>query len=416
MPMLRFAHLADLHLDTPFRGIAGINAELQAALVDASLKAWDNAVDICLRDPPVDFVLIAGDVYEHDEASVRAQLRFLRGLERLSEAGVPTFIVHGNHDPQGGRWSAIRAWPQLVTVFGHDGVDMKKVEKGGEPIALVHGMSYPERNVRDNLAARFSRSDTALYQIALLHANVGDQPEHGRYAPCSLEDLRRSGMDYWALGHVHARQTISTAQPTVVYPGNLQARHPGEEGSKGFYIVEVEPGGTPQLAFQAVDVWRYATIRLDLGHESVQSVDEVTSLLTKAAHARKGDRGLLATAEVVGRTGLHSDLRRRGMGEDLLRTLRDEAQADIWWNEVKLATRSPLDRVERMEAGDFVADLLRRSESGRAAATTKITALLDALGVAVREIDTAALVTSAEEIWDEAEQLAFDLVDREDER
>ena len=74
MPTLRFAHLADLHLDTPFRGIAGINGELQAALADASLNAWDNAVDICLRDQ-VDFVLIAGDVYEHDEASVRAQLR-----------------------------------------------------------------------------------------------------------------------------------------------------------------------------------------------------------------------------------------------------------------------------------------------------------------------------------------------------
>ena len=115
MTTFRFAHVADLHLDTPFSGLAMLNERLADQLQDASLNAWDRVVEGCIEHQ-VNFLVIAGDVYDSDTASVRAQLRFLKGLQRLSRSEIPCFIVHGNHDPNGGRWPAIETWPEGVTV------------------------------------------------------------------------------------------------------------------------------------------------------------------------------------------------------------------------------------------------------------------------------------------------------------
>ena len=413
---LRFAHLADLHLDSPFRGVGALGGRLQTALTEASLQAWDRAVDICLAEG-VDFVLLAGDVYEQAEAGVRAQLRFLRGLERLSAAGVPVFVVHGNHDPQGGRWPAVRAWPDGVTVFGSSAVETVPVERGGRVLALVHGLSYPERHVTENLALRFRRLEDPVYQVGLLHASVGDHPEHGRYAPCSLDDLRRSGLDYWALGHVHTREVLSAAFPCAAYPGNLQARHPGEEGPHGFFLVEVDGAGPPRLEFRAADLWRFATLRFDLGRDPASSVDEVLSRLQGTAEASRDGRGLIARAELSGATALHPELRRAGAAEDLLRILREEAPEEIGWDALEVRTRPEQDRAARMAAGDFVADLLRGGEAGRAGAGERLAALIGELRsraefAALREVvDWEALGGDAERLWREAEQLAVDLLE-----
>lgn len=418
MAALRFAHLADLHLDTPFRGLGRVSEALQASLADASLAAWDRAVDICLAER-VEFVLIAGDVYDQEEAGVRAQLRFLRGLQRLAGAGVPTFIVHGNHDPQGGRWPAIREWPAGVTVFGSADVQIVPVERDGRVLALIHGMSYPERHVGANLAARFRRRPEPVYQIGLLHASVGDHPEHGRYAPCSLQDLRASGLDYWALGHVHTREVVCAEAPAVVYPGNLQARHPGEQGPRGLYIVEAEPGAAPRLTFRAADLWRFGTIALDLGRDPAASLEEVASRLAQAAQDVKEDRGLIASADVAGATALHVELNRRGVREDLLRQLRDDAAGlpDVWWDDLRIRTRPAQERARRLEAGDFLADLLRGSDARQAEAAARVAALLEDLrskpdlAALRREIDWTGIGAAAGDLWDEAERLAFDLLE-----
>ena len=423
MPALRFAHLADLHLDTPFHGIGAVDPAIQSSLAEASLQAWDRTVDICLQQR-LDFVLIAGDVYDQEEAGVRAQLRFLRGLQRLSAAAIPVFVIHGNHDPQGGRWPAIKEWPAGVTVFGHDRVDVIPVERDGHTLALVHGTSYPVRHVTENLALRFRRRDEPVYQIGLLHASVGDHPEHGVYAPCSLDDLRRSGLDYWALGHVHTRQTLCGDAPAAVYPGNLQARHPGEQGPRGFYVVEAERDHPPLLTFQPCDLWRFATLSLDLGGAPLSSVDQVAAHLLRAAQDRQGDRGLIARAELTGPTPLHADLNRTGVRDDLLRDLREQAHGagDLWWDELTIRTRPLQDRAKRMEAADFVGDLLRWSEAHRPEAPARVAALLAELRTtgdlaALRqELDWGAVEAAADDLAEQAEQLAWDLLEERAER
>src|SRR5262245_51374847 len=127
MSGFRFVHAADLHLDTPFEGLARTSPEVGAALRDASLQAFDALVELTLREDAA-FLVIAGDVYDGAERGVRAQLRFLGGLRRLSEAGVQVLVTHGNHDPLDG-WSAIREWPAGVHVFSPEVVEQVPVER-----------------------------------------------------------------------------------------------------------------------------------------------------------------------------------------------------------------------------------------------------------------------------------------------
>ena len=101
----RFLHAADLHLDTPFTGMRRVDASLVATLRDATTRAFDNLVNAALEHS-VAFVVIAGDIYDGPERGVRAQLAFRNGLDRLAQAGIRSFVVHGNHDPLEDGWSA----------------------------------------------------------------------------------------------------------------------------------------------------------------------------------------------------------------------------------------------------------------------------------------------------------------------
>lgn len=412
----RFAHLADLHLDTPFQGLRANRPDLAATLRDASLTAWDHAVTACLA-AEVDFVVIAGDVYDGAEAGVRAQLRFRDGLARLAAAGVQSFVVHGNHDPQGGRWSAISDWPPGVTVFGHDDVASAPVVKDGQQLALVHGISYASQEVTENLAARFKRDSSFVgYQVGLLHANVDGRGGHANYAPASLADLRASGMDYWALGHVHVRAVLSHEHPLAIYPGNLQARHVNETGEKGFYLVDVDDGRAT-ASFVEVGLVRFDAIQLDIA--GLTSVAEVHSALTAAALLPRGTAlTQVLRASLHGSGPTHAALQKAGE-TGLLEYLVDVAPAGVWWDEVRLRTRPELDRETRLRAGDFIADLLTLSDARRPDASAHVASLVAELQShallrnVADHLGLEALIAEAQALWDEAAIAAFDLVDAE---
>ena len=357
MTAFSFAHVADLHLDTPFSGLSLLNAALAENLRDASLNAWDRVVDTCLEQQ-VNFLLIAGDIYDTTEASVRAQLRFKRGLERLGEASIPVFIVHGNHDPRGGKWPAIDHWPEHVTVFGHEEVTALPVLVNGEVVAVVSGISYPERHVKENLSLRFKRSLEAPYHIGLLHCNVDADPGHGVYAPCTLRDLQDSGLDYWALGHIHSRRVLSEADPVIVYPGNTQARHPNETGDKGFCIVRVEQGQTSLEWVQTGSV-HFGHLDLDLQREPLSSMEQLEHRLLKGAQQLAEEGQWILRARIRGRTPLHAQLCRSGTAQSLLAVLQDERLSGVWWDEVQIDTRMDFDREARKTGEDFHADLIR---------------------------------------------------------
>ena len=412
----RFLHAADLHLDTPFSGLAAAAPEISAALRDASLLAFDDLVRTAIaRD--VSFVVLAGDVYDGAERGVRAQLRVLRGVRRLAEHGIRTFIAAGNHDPVEEGWSAIHEWPDLVTVFPPGEVTSVTVERDGVPIATVHGSSYARRAVTENLAIGFRRTDAPGFHVAVLHANVDGQPDHDPYSPCRLDDLVRSGIDYWALGHVHDRRVLHR-DPWVVYPGNLQGRSPrrSERGAKGALIVEVDDAGrVREPEHVALDRVRFDTV--DVPIDDVVDLGALHQRLEEVASRRLGladGRSLLLRARLVGGGLLHADLRRPGLAAAVLAELRADAPLDhpfLWWDRLEVATTSARDLDELRRRNDFVADLLDQAEgmdpAAREAARREWEAALPA--------DLATLLDGdpldpAPERWDDAASLAVDLV------
>ena len=375
-PDFSFVHAADLHLDTPFKGIGSTAPWVAEQLREASLGAFDSLVELCL-ERRVAFLVIAGDVYDGPERGLRAQLRFRDGLARLSDAGISSFVVHGNHDPVETGWSALSGpWPERVTVFGTATVGAVPVEVGGTPLATVQGISFAQRSERENLALKFAHRAGPGLQVGVLHCNVhGAAPGYDDYSPCTLDDLRSVGLDYWALGHVHASMVLSgrrgSDEPWVVYPGNLQARSPkpSERGPKGAVVVHVSRGRVTDLEPVSCDVVRFDLVELDIG-----DVADLAELRTGSSPPRAigwrpqtgvpwcsagswGDRPtciLTSDAREPWRTC--SSALRGDFAED---------KPFCWWDSVDDLSRPAIDLDSARAGSDFAADLIAVADEAR---------------------------------------------------
>jgi DNA repair exonuclease SbcCD nuclease subunit len=360
MSLLRFVHAADLHLDSPFSGLRGIAPEIAATLYQATFDAYDRLIALCIEER-VDALLVAGDVFDEADRSLRAQLTFVEGLKRLDEAGIRSFICHGNHDPLDG-WEAKLTLPSRCHRFGPN-VEQIPVFADEPERAVVYGISYPQREVRDNLVPRFRAVASGGFSIGLLHTNVDNNTDHASYAPCSLSDLCNTGIDYWALGHVHTRQILHQFHPTVVYPGNPQGRHPNERGARGVYLVDVSDSGQVRTDFRPVDVVRWDVIQIDIGSsETEQELLNAIHETLDACQSTADGRSLVVRMILHGRGPLHTSLNRQGFVDDLLESVNGDwayQRPFVWCERIQAATASPFDRESRRQGTDFLGDLLR---------------------------------------------------------
>ena len=318
MKKIRFIHTADLHLDSPFRGLAQTSGSLRDLLQSATFEALNRIVTHAIESKS-DFVVIAGDLYDSRDRSLRALVEFRHQMERLAERDIGVYVVHGNHDPLNG-WGSEFKMPSNVFTF--DGqVQALPVIRGGREVARVAGVSYTRERVTDNLARSFKRTLGDVYSIAVLHANIGRQSGHADYAPAPLDDLVRAGFDYWALGHVHNRSVLF-ASPPIVYPGNPQGRHARETGPRGCFQVDVDSSGRTRLKFIETDVVRWANLEFSIGdHSRMDSL--IDGLREKAKRiGAKFDGPTLLRCRLVGNGPLHSDLRREGMSEEIQHQLQ----------------------------------------------------------------------------------------------
>jgi len=376
IPDFSFVHAADLHLDTPFKGIGTTAPHVAEQLREASLSAFDSLVELCLQRGAA-FLVIAGDIYDGPERGLRAQLRFRDGLARLSAAGISSFVVHGNHDPVETGWSALGgSWPERVTVFGSGPVEAVPVEIDGIPAATVQGVSFAQRSEHENLALRFARSAGPGVQIGVLHCNVqGAASGYQDYSPCTLDELRSVGLDYWALGHVHSRMILSGRQgsdePWVVYPGNLQARSPkpSERGLKGATVVHVRGGRIAELEPVWCDLVRFDLVQLDVS--GIADFADLRGRLVLAARdllASADGRSLVLRGQLIGDGELHGDLRRPGALHDLLVAIREDFATDqpfCWWDSIDDQSRPAIDLDMARDGSDFAADLIALADELR---------------------------------------------------
>jgi DNA repair exonuclease SbcCD nuclease subunit len=370
----RFLHTGDLHLDSPLEGLsAEAPPEVLAVLRSATTDAWRNVVRLAIEEA-VDFVVVAGDVFEVSSPTLIGQTRFRDGLAELGTAGIRSFVVHGNHDPLDGRsWAPSLHFPESVHRFGADAVEVVPVLRDGREIARVHGRSYPRTAVSDNYALGYRADPDAAFSIGLLHTNVGDRPGHHNYAPCSADDLRASGMDYWALGHIHQPGQV-LADPPAWYCGIPQGRDPGELGARGCYVVDVDTARRVSVRFLAADVVRWQPVEVDIGS---LADDEALRRACREAVASAGDaadgRSLVVRLRLSGRGPLHATLRRPGYLDDLRMLLDEERSAQppfAWVESIRDATRPNVDLDGRRDAPDFVGDFLRTVSTARRSGRT----------------------------------------------
>lgn len=384
-----FVHAADLHIDSRFVAWAGAPDAVRSTLLESTHRAFRNLIKLCV-DRKASFLLVGGDVYDASDRSVRAQLRFRDGLAELSDRGISSYVVHGNHDPLDG-WANTIGFPQAVTVFGPS-PEWAVVKDGAGPIAQIQGMSYPTQDVHENVVAKFSMPESSgLFSIGLLHCNLGGNPNHGNYAPCSVADLERVGLDYWALGHIHKRAVVKAFRPAIVYPGNTQGRDMQETGPRGCYVISVDDTREIDAEFVPLDTvrWEQSDVRLD----SARTMDDVLLAIDqKIFELRAGSDGrpVVCRLALTGRGPVHDELARDGAVDDLLAHLRDSFVPDghwVWIDSLDDRTRPIVDLEARAHELDFLGLLLSRAQA----------TLQGRLGIAEMSRDVnAALKTSRE--------------------
>ncbi len=373
MPTLSFIHAADLHLDSPFVGLQQVNEQIAQRLRDATFEAFDNLVQAAL-DHEVDFILVAGDVYDSAEGGLRAQAHFRKGLTKLALRGIPSYVVHGNHDPLD-RWISAIDWPDEVKVFSKEDNQSHTFYKGDEPVARIHGISYPTKRVSETFGRKFQRTGPEPFQIGLFHCNVNGDPRHDDYAPRTLDELRECNLDYWALGHVHERKVLNDNSPFVAYPGNIQGRHIRETGPRGAMLIRTRGATVEHHEFLPLH-----TVRWEHNHVDIGGLTTVDGLIEQIQNGVESDgRSLIVRITLTGRGPLHTQLARDLQG--VLGMVRESCASTagnqfVWIERVEDRTRPEVDLVERANEEDFVGSLLRIAGSLQ---TEDITAALNGL-------------------------------------
>ncbi|MDF2557469.1 MAG: repair exonuclease [Bacillales bacterium] len=233
---IRFLHAADLHLGAKFRDFQNLPKKYSDLLNKSGYVAFRKLIDKAIEEQ-VDFVIFAGDIYNVEDKNLKAQVEFQKGMKRLYEHSIPVYVIHGNHDFLGGTKFNL-ALPKNVHVFSKQVEHKQLTTKSGETVEMV-GFSYSQNHISEKMVDQYFKLGIADFSIGILHGNFGSRTEHGNYAPFTIGDLRAKDFQYWALGHIHKRDIVSTA-PHAVYPGSLVGRNRKETGEKGFYLVTLD--------------------------------------------------------------------------------------------------------------------------------------------------------------------------------
>ncbi|WP_412049336.1 metallophosphoesterase family protein [Hoeflea sp. Naph1] len=335
----RFIHTADIHLDSPLKSLALRNADLASLIGAATRRAFSATIDLCL-DEKVDALIIAGDLYDGDQTSMKTA-RFLAGeLTRLSQAGILTFIIRGNHDALS-KVSKELVLPDTVKLFGGR-PEHVLVERGlGEKPVAIHGLSFAQPTAPESLISRYKPPLADAINIGIMHTSLGGAPGHDRYAPCSPAELDAIGYNYWALGHIHKR-SVTTAQSTIVMPGMPQGRDIGEDGPKSVTLVSIGEDGTVSLEEKPVALAEFVRVPIDL--DGIAEWDDLAAAITTALSSARAE----ATApELVVRLGFSGETplawRMRRDADLLLAEAEDRAAraGSVWIDKLEIECVAP---------------------------------------------------------------------------
>lgn len=361
MQSFRFIHTGDIHLDSPLKGLAGQQGAAAERIRTATRAAFETLISQAIEDE-VAFVVIAGDLYDGDWRDYQTGLFFVKQMGRLSQAKIPVFLLHGNHDAES-QITRKLTLPPNVSVFS-----ARKPETFRLPhlnIAL-HGHSFRQRDVTDNLVPAYPSPVPGCFNIGVLHTGLGGMPGHANYAPCAIEDLINKGYDYWALAHVH-QAAVLHERPHVVFCGNLQGRHIRESGAKGASLVTIEDGQVAEIAPLHVDCVRWILLQVPVEQcgAVADAVDRIRQAIEEAVERDAQGRLLASRIELTGRTGLHGEL--LASADHLLAEARAAAlglgDEVAWIERLIIATASPEAAASRKDALGDLQRIIERAGS-----------------------------------------------------
>lgn len=284
MGRFTFIHAADIHLDSPLAGLSRKDEAFSNLVRGATRRAFTNVVDLAIEEG-ARLVVIAGDLYDGTWKDQSTGQFAIRELARLTRAGIRSVVLFGNHDAES-RVSRHFTPPEGVHLLSNKRCETVRFDDLG---VAVHGRSYKDAATTENIAATYCPPESGLFNIAALHTALGGHEGHQNYAPCSVDELRAAGHDYWALGHVH-EPSVRSEHPWIVFPGNTQGRHARETGAKGAMVVTVEDGSVHSVEHRACDEARWARVEADVrgAADAAEAVAEVRRQLTEAVRAADG--------------------------------------------------------------------------------------------------------------------------------
>ena len=353
--MIRFIHAADPHLDSPLQGLEAHEGAPVAVLRGATRRAFENLVNLAIEES-VDFVVIAGDLYDGDWKDYSTGLFFRAQMVRLQNRGTPVYLIAGNHDAASVITKKL-SLPENVHVFSTRTTE--SLEVAGHPVT-IHGRGFPNRAVPENLAIEYPMAVPGRFNLGLLHTSLTGRPGHDTYAPCSVAQLREKGYQYWALGHIHQPEVINE-DPWIVFAGNCQGRHIKETGARGCRLVTVSDSlHVEGVEWRSLDVVRWAELNIDLS--GVETETEATRLVSDAmGKAVTAAEGRLVAARIIlsGTTQLHGSLHRNDehWNAQFQASAQDLGAEAIWIERITVST-SPVYDIAQLAERDALTKIV----------------------------------------------------------
>ncbi len=357
--MFTFLHAADIHLDSPLKGLFQYEGAPDVEeFRGATRQALDNLVSFVLSEK-VPLLIIAGDLYDGDWQDFNTGLYFSKQMQRLGEAGVRVAVVRGNHDAANTMTRTL-IMPDNVKIFRTRKPETWRLDDLG---IAVHGQSYSTQEVTENLAVAYPNSIPGMFNIGVLHCLISGAKGHLPYAPCTLNELAAKGYDYWALGHVH-EFNILREQPFIVYSGCSQGRHIKEKGQKGCVLVEAE-NGTLKTEFVPLDVFRWIKVTVD--SSGANSIEQVATIFGKALEkqiAEQDSRPCCVRVVLQGRCPVHGRLSTDpdSLCANIRAVATDVSRGRAWVEKVELDTSPDFDIEEFIQSDTPQGELLRYLE------------------------------------------------------
>jgi len=354
--MFKFIHAADIHLDSPLRGLSRYESAPAESIRNASRRAFENLVDLAIAEKAA-FVLLAGDLYDGDWKDYSTGIFLSRQVGRLGRHDIAVFAVAGNHDAAS-RITRALEYPDNMKVFPSGKGETIRLE--ALPVA-IHGRSFGTQHVDENLAAGFPPAEKGLFNIGLLHTSLDGREGHQVYAPCSMDDLRSRGYQYWALGHIHKPEFVSE-DPWIVYPGCIQGRHIRENGPRGCVLVTVEDGAVIEVERRPLDVLRWVFCEVDL-----TDVREEPEILERARRVIKKEKDVSEGRPVAMRIRFAGSTEMAGgiaaYPERFVQQIRalgaEIAGEDLWIERVENATAGRIDPDDVLSEDSALGALLK---------------------------------------------------------